>query len=157
MIFENNMVVEMENAPNANSKTFSENQIPPRVWLVDDSNEFRELLSTMLAKDSGLDCSRQFCCASDALAALKQEAPPDIVLLDIQMGPECGLDAIQPIKTLSPATQVVMLTTCFDSISRRTAQQRGAVDFLLKSFSVEQIANRVWQAFKQVVPSAVSV
>ena len=129
-----------------------ETATPPRVWLVDDSAVVRSLLAELLAHEGGFDCAREFSSPQAVLAALAEAVPPEVILLDIQMGDECGLDFIQPIKSLARSTHVIMLTTCFDSLRRAKARQNGATDFLLKSFSVEEIVRRVWQALEQPVP-----
>jgi DNA-binding NtrC family response regulator len=124
----------------------------PSVWLVDDCDDFRALLAKLLSKEGGFDCARNFSSPQQVIAALMEETPPDVILLDVQMGEECGLDAIEPIKFLAESTHVIMLTTCFDSLSQTAAQRNGATDFLLKSFSAERIASRIWQAMEQPVP-----
>lgn len=126
----------------------------PRVWMVDDSDDFRSLLAQLLTSEGGLDCERQFSSPEAVLAALAEDAAPDVILLDIQMGEACGLDAIQPIKSLAGSTHVIMLTTCFDSQYQQRARKSGATDFLLKSYSLEQIAQRVWRAMELPVPGA---
>ena len=122
-----------------------------RVWLVDDNQEFRGLLASLLTDHAGLDCARDFSSTEALLAALAGEPPPDVILLDIQMREECGLDAIRPIKSLAAATQVLMLTTCYDRLYRKRAMADGATDFLLKSYSVEQIAGRIRKAMAEPV------
>jgi len=129
----------------------------PRVWLVDDSVELRRLLASILAEEGGFDCEREFSSPREVLAALADGTPPDVILLDIQMGAECGLEAIRPIRSLAGSTHVIMLTTCFDRLRRTTARQNGATDFLLKSYSVEEIAARVRQALAQPVPEMEAV
>jgi DNA-binding NarL/FixJ family response regulator len=126
---------------------------PMRVWLVDDNHEFRGLLALLLADEGGFDCSREFPSAKAMLDALACETPPEVILLDIQMREECGLDAIRPIRSLAASTHVLMLTTCYDSIYRKRALRDGATDYLLKSYSVEQIAHHIQKAVEQPVPS----
>lgn len=125
----------------------------PVLWLVDDSQNFRSLLAELLAGEAGFDCARQFSSPTEVLAALAAETPPDLILLDIQMGAECGLDALGPIRRRAPGTHVVMLTTCADGESRRRARAGGATDFLLKSFSLGEIASRLSEALTSPLPS----
>jgi DNA-binding NarL/FixJ family response regulator len=86
------------------------------------------------------------------LSALASKAGPDIILLDIQMGDACGLDAIRPIKALSRSTQVLMLTTFFDVDQKKKALSAGASGFLLKRFPIEQILDSIQEASKNPVP-----
>jgi len=77
---------------------------------------------------------------------------PDVILLDVHMGELNGLDAIRPIKSLSRSTQVLMLTTFFDSESQSRALSDGASGFLLKSFPIETILNSIREARDKPAP-----
>ena len=113
------------------------------VWLVDDNDSFRSTLVEILRRQRGIQCSRDFSCPDAALSALASQVGPDVILLDVHMRDRCGLDAIGPIKALSRDTQVLMLTTFFDSEGHNRALAEGASDFLLKSFSADEIAKRI--------------
>src|SRR5258708_15420003 len=84
---------------------------PIRIWLVDDNSSFRSLIASLLNEGGDFECSREFSSPSGVLKALQHEPAPDIILLDIEMGAENGLDAIRPIKSLAKSTHVLMLTT----------------------------------------------
>src|SRR5882724_5169442 len=92
-----------------------------RIWMVDDNASFRRLLADLLDAEIGLECERQFSSPPMVLEALSRETPPDIILLDIEMGEHNGLDAIRPIKALAPETHVLMLTTFSGPGSRERA------------------------------------
>ena len=118
-----------------------------RVWLVDDNERFRSLLADLLDGE-GFECEREFSNPDEALAALAQEAPPDIILLDIQMGEYNGLEAVRPLKFAALETHVLMLTTFAPPEARARAFRDGASDFLLKSWSLGEIASRMRQAME---------
>jgi len=105
---------------------------------VDDDKPLRVLLAELLSREDGIECNRCFCSAKAALAALAQESPPQVILLDIHLGPENGIDAIQPILSLAPTTRVLMLTTFYDSQEEAQALRAGASAFLVKSAPMEQ-------------------
>ena len=119
-----------------------------RVWLVDDNDRFRDVLANLLGPHDGIQCERNFACAETALAALQQEAAPDVILLDVNLGQKSGVDAIQPLRARAPATQVVMLTTFFDSKAQSQALSAGARGFLLKSYSLQEIVQGVHHAHR---------
>jgi len=119
---------------------------PVRIWLVDDNEEFRGLLAELLECEKDFSCTRQFGSGNLALAALLHEPAPDVVLLDLNLGDECGLDFIRPFKTLAASTRVIMLTTFFDSSTKSWALAEGASEFLLKSYSLQEISGRIRHA-----------
>jgi DNA-binding NarL/FixJ family response regulator len=116
---------------------------PVRIWLVDNEPDLRELFASYLTSQTGLQCTRQFSSAQVALRTLAAERGPDVLLLDVHLNGECGLDAIRPIKAVSPSTHVLMLTTFNDHHSATKAFQEGASGFLLKSYEPQHIARLV--------------
>ena len=119
---------------------------PTRIWMVDDNSAFRALLANILSEEDGFECARQFSSPVGVLEALKREAAPDIILLDVEMGEYNGLDAIRPIKMLAQDTHVLMLTTFAVPGGRERAFREGASDFMLKSWPVMEIIDHIRQA-----------
>jgi DNA-binding NarL/FixJ family response regulator len=119
-----------------------------RVWLVDDNARFRSLLADLVETETGFECERQFSSPPEVLEALSRETAPDIILLDIEMGEHNGLNAIAPIKAVAPETHVLMLTTFSGPGSRERAFREGASDFMLKSWSMPEIATHMRQAME---------
>ncbi len=147
MIPENVLLVQGErrNCSHRQTATASEAALLT-VWLVDDDREFSSLLAGLLDRQAGINCSRYFSSAEAVLDALRREAPPDVILLDIDMDGISGLDAIQPIKALAGSTRVFMLTSFYDSQRRARALRDGATDFLLKVDTVDRISHSILRA-----------
>ena len=110
-----------------------------KVWLVDDNARFRELVADILNSMSGIQCVRHFSSPTALLSTLASKTGPDVILLDVQMGNENGLDAVRPIKSLARTTRVLMFTTCFDSELKERALSDGASDYLIKSGPLEKL------------------
>lgn len=127
-------------------------QPPLNLWLVDDNRSIRTALKGLLERCDGISCTADFPSPNAVLSALASKTGPDVILLDINMGNACGLDAIRPIKSLSRSTQVLMFTTFFDSEAQTRAFSAGASGFLLKSFSIEQILASIHQAKRNPTP-----
>jgi len=102
------------------------------LWLVDDSQVYREFLAERFSQEDDLDCARQFSSAEAALVALVDGPSPDVILLDVNMGGMNGVDAVRPIKSLAPTTRVLMLTCLHNSRAEADALRAGACGFLLK-------------------------
>ena len=119
-----------------------------RIWIVDDNSALRDLLANLLNGEPGLECERQFASPTTVLDALAAEPAPDVILLDIQMGAENGLDAIRPIKLLAKNTHVLMLTTFAQPEARERAFRDGASDFLSKAWAFDEIASHIRRAME---------
>ena len=116
---------------------------PIRLWLVDDNDRLRNTVAELLARIEGIECDRSFSSATAALSALASKTGPDVILLDIQMGSENGLDAVRPIKSLSRNTRVFMFTTLADEYAKVRARENGASGFLLKRYPIEEIVQTI--------------
>lgn len=116
---------------------------PIKVWLVDDDDSFRTLLASVLDRQQGIDCPRQFNSPDAALSALASKTGPDVLLLDVHLRDRNGLDAIRPIKSLARSTRVLMLTTFYDSHCHSRALEEGASGFLLKTSELQQLVRDI--------------
>lgn len=125
---------------------------PISLWLVDDNRRLRATLTELFDNCEGIRCTGAFASPNEVLSTLASKVGPDVILLDIHMGELNGLDAIRPIKSLSRTTQVLMLTTCFNSEARARALNSGASGFLLKSFPIETILQSIRQAWSAPAP-----
>ena len=98
---------------------------------------------SVLVRQQGIDCPRQFNSPDAALSALASKTGPDVLLLDIHMRDRNGLDAIRPIKSLARSTRVLMLTTFYDSDCHSRALEEGASGFLLKTSEVHRLVEHI--------------
>jgi len=119
-----------------------------RVWVVDDNAALSELFAQLLNRQPGIRCARKFPSAEAVLATLAEERPPDILLLDINLGGQSGLSAIRPIKKLAPSVRVLMLTMFSNSFYEVEAFRAGATGFLLKSYELADIARLIHEAYR---------
>ncbi|GII25597.1 response regulator [Planosporangium mesophilum] len=63
---------------------------------------------------------------------------PDLLLLDTYLPDESGLDLLRDLDT-----DAIMLTAASDAVSVRTAFTRGALNYLVKPFTAEQLTDRL--------------
>jgi len=118
-----------------------------RIWMVDDNAEVRESLARLLNADTRFRVARQFNSVQPILAALAEERPPDIILLDLNIGKEIGLSAIQPARKLAGGVKILMLTTFNNTFAEEEAFKLGASGFLLKSYEPQELAALIYQSF----------
>ena len=119
----------------------------PVVLVVDDSAANRELIEACLA---GVEC--QVRGAPDGMSALKaiQAAPPDLVLLDVQMPGMDGYEVCRRIKasSISRLIPVVMITALDRTADRIDALDAGADDYMSKPVDRVELVARVRSALR---------
>jgi two-component system response regulator RegA len=71
--------------------------------------------------------------------SLAEENPPELVLLDLRIGAESGLDVIPVLKALDPATRIVVLTGYGSVATAVEALRRGATHYLTKPADADEI------------------
>lgn len=112
--------------------------------LADDHHLFREGLREVLSRD-GMAVVGE---ASDSLGAvaLASELAPDVVVINLEMPDESGVEAIRRIVEAEPSMGVVVLTGSADDADVRAALVAGAHGYLLKDARANEIAGAVRQA-----------
>jgi len=114
---------------------------PTRLLLADDHRMLRDSLRRSL-EEHGLDVVGE---ASDGQDAVRQaqELRPDVVLMDVSMPLLDGVEATRQLHRLLPDTQVVMLTMHADGDVMARAIQAGAVGYLVKDCSIDDVVAAV--------------
>ena len=125
---------------------------PVSVWLIEDNHTFRNTVARALARVEGVECSQHFANAEDALDALLGGGVPDVVLLDVELPGQNGIEAVRKIKSISPATRVVMLTVFDDHEKVFKAICAGASGYLLKTSPVDRIVESIHEALSGGAP-----
>jgi DNA-binding NarL/FixJ family response regulator len=115
---------------------------PIRVLVVDDQELFRRGLTMLLAVEPGLEVVGE---AGDGLegVALAETAAPDVVLLDVRMPKQSGIEACLAIKEAVPSTKIIILTVSDEEADLYEAVKSGASGYLLKDSSIEEVAQAI--------------
>jgi len=75
---------------------------------------------------------------------LLEEQQPEGMLLDINLGTRLsGLDILERLPEISPATKVIMVTSVIDFSSIERARELGAVDYITKPFAAKYLEEAV--------------
>lgn len=122
------------------------------VWLIEDNHSYRNTVARVINKIDGLECSQLFSNAEDALSALEEGGVPDVILLDVELPGQNGIEAVTKIKSVSPSTRVVMLTVFDDHEKVFKAICAGACGYLVKTSPVERIVESIHEAMSGGAP-----
>ncbi len=110
--------------------------------LVDDQELFRKGVSMVLGADDTLDLVEVD--DGDKAIAAVEDAPPDVVLLDVRMPGRSGVEVCKTIKSLAPSTGIIMLTASDEESDLYESIRSGASGYLLKDGSTyDQVAEAV--------------
>jgi len=114
-----------------------------RVLLVDDEEEFAQTLAERL-KLRGYDAEA----ASQAEEALGliDEAEWDVVVLDMVLETQSGLEVLRRIKAVRPELPVILLSGRGSDQDFREGERMGAFDYLIKPVRIEQLVEKIDQA-----------
>jgi NarL family two-component system response regulator LiaR len=118
---------------------------PIRVMIVDDHNMVRRGLSAILRIKPDLELVAEASNGREALALCK-EIQPDVVLMDLLMPEMGGAEATQAIRQEWPHVQVIVLTSFEEKELVREALQSGAISYLLKNVSADDLAAAIREA-----------
>lgn len=102
-----------------------------RIVVVDDHELFRESLVTLLSMEQDLEVVGRAGNGEEAVEVVAA-TQPDLVLMDIHMPVASGLEATERIRTLYPATRVLILSISQDEEDLLEALRAGASGYVQK-------------------------
>lgn len=117
-----------------------------RVMIVDDHTVVRSGLSTLLMTCDDMELVGEAANGEQALKLCSQ-ARPDVVLMDLVMPGMDGATTTRQIREQNPRIQVVALTSFKDQDLVQGALKAGAIGYLLKDVSADELANAIRAAF----------
>ncbi len=122
----------------------------PHLAIVDDHEEIRELLERYLG-EHGYRVSA----ASNAAAfrRLLGHETPDLVVLDILMPGEDGLQLCRTLRATHPALPIIFLTAMAEETDRIVGLEMGGDDYLPKPFNPRELLARIKAVLRRVAQS----
>jgi len=115
---------------------------PIRVMIVDDHLMVRRGLVTFLRAFANLELVGE-AAGGEAAVQLCDRVKPDVVLMDLVMPDVDGATATRLIRERHPDVQVLALTSYKDQELVQGALEAGAIGYLLKDVSAEELANAI--------------
>lgn len=115
---------------------------PIRVLIVDDHSMVRTGLATFIRTKADLELLGE---ARDGQQALRlcEELAPDVILMDLIMPRMDGVTATRAIRERWPQVQIIALTSFKDKEMVQDALRAGAIGYLLKDVSVDELAEAI--------------
>ncbi len=113
-----------------------------RVLLVDDHDIVRLGLMTLINDRADMQVVGEAGDAAEAVAQV-EKLRPDVVLMDIRLPGESGIDATRKIAARFPDTKVVMLTSFADDNLVVHAVAAGAVGYVLKKVGNDELLRAI--------------
>jgi NarL family two-component system response regulator LiaR len=118
---------------------------PVRVMIVDDHGMVRRGLATILKVKADLELVGEANNGQEALVVCER-VQPDVILMDLVMPGMGGAEATQIIRERWPRIQVIALTSFQEKELVREALQAGAISYLLKNVSADDLAAAIREA-----------
>jgi NarL family two-component system response regulator LiaR len=116
-----------------------------RVLIVDDHDMVRKGLRVLLEDSSDLKIVGEVADGQAAVDTCRKQ-PVDVVLMDMIMPRMDGIEAARLIREYCPDTQIIALTSSNDDSKVPQAFKAGAIGYLMKNVSGDELANAVRRA-----------
>lgn len=122
--------------------TVDDTSTATRVLIADDHVVFRRGLTLVLEPDADIEVVAEAVDTETTVAAAA-DVRPDVVLMDLRMPGGGGIVATRQVLAETPDTRVIVLTASEDDADLFDAIKAGAVGYLLKEVSIEEVANAI--------------
>src|SRR5689334_2960661 len=122
------------------------------IWIVDDDASIRWVLEKALARENL--ATRSFASGREALAAFGTDDGPQVLVSDIRMPGESGLDLLAAVKERHPGLPVIVITAFSDLDSAVASFQGGAFEYLAKPFDIDKAVALIRRALEESLREA---
>jgi NarL family two-component system response regulator LiaR len=127
-----------------------------RILIADDHAIVRKGLRTLISSEPGMEVVGE---AVDGIEAVDKTRAldPDVILMDMVMPRQGGLEAIRQIKADSPGARILVLTSFAEDEQVFPAIKAGALGYLLKDTSPQQLLQAIGDVHRGQTPLDPSV
>jgi two-component system response regulator DevR len=115
---------------------------PVRVMVVDDYQLVRDGLRTVIGRQPDLVVVGEAGTAEEAVR-VADSSRPDVVIMDVRLGPASGIEATREIRSRRPLTRVLMLTSFPDDEALYASVMAGASGFVLKQIKLNALIDAI--------------
>ncbi len=118
-----------------------------RLLLVDDETNFLNILAKRLKKRG---ITPELAANAEQCLSIIDNQPIDVVVTDVKMPDMDGLQLVKTIKSKYPDIEVILLTGHASTRDGIEGIKAGAFDYLTKPVEIEQLLEKIHQAFEKV-------
>jgi DNA-binding NarL/FixJ family response regulator len=124
--------------------------------IFEDNDRLRESLSYLLNTTEGYQVAGDYnnCREADMLVRVYK---PDVVLMDIDMPEESGIEGVKKIKEARPITSVIMYTVFEDDLKLFMCLCAGANGYLLKKTPPQKLFDAIQEVLEGGAPMSPSI
>jgi two-component system nitrate/nitrite response regulator NarL len=130
--------------PSADERTAESSSSPIRILIVDDHAMFREGIARMLEREPGMQVVGQTALASEALE-LAVSGDANLVLLDVDLGPERGMDFIAHARQRGYTGRILVVTAGISDREAVQLIQAGVGGIIHKNHSTDVLSGAIRQ------------
>lgn len=118
-----------------------------KVAIAEDDFRIASIHEDFLSKADGIEVVFKALNAEETLDQLKQH-PVDLMLLDIYMPDQLGIDIIEKLKAIQPDLGIIIISAGTDKHLVQQTLQKGVFDYIIKPVSMERFLETI-EKFKQ--------
>ena len=120
-------------------------ELAKKIWIIDDDKSIRWVLQKALEKNNFNVTS--FSNTNEAINHFNHDMP-DLIISDIKMPGESGLQFLEKVKTKFPKIPIIIMTAFSDLESAVDSYAFGAYEYIPKPFDIEDALKIINSAFK---------
>jgi two-component system nitrogen regulation response regulator GlnG len=125
-----------------------------KILIIDDEKDVHYSFKRLLQNDP-----MEILTAESGDEGIKQakKHSPDLIVMDIRMGNQSGLDTLKELRQLNPRHVIIMMTAYGTSQTAIEAMKLGAYDYVLKPFNIPQLKDLLTRALAVAASRAEAV
>ena len=126
------------------------------VGIVEDDSSIRESVASLINTAEGFSCRQAFDSVESAIENIS-DPPPDVLLMDINLGGMSGIEGVRKLKSIFPQLNILMLTVFEESDKIFQSLCAGASGYLLKRTPPPKLLEAIMEVHNGGAPMTASV
>ncbi len=126
------------------------------VGIVEDDASIRESVASLINTAEGFSCKQVFDSVESAIENIS-DPPPDVLLMDINLGGMSGIEGVRRFKSIFPQMNILMLTVFEENDKIFQSLCAGASGYLLKRTPPTKLLESILEVHNGGAPMTASV